>query len=268
MIVAEQVGKVGIGLLQRQHDFLAAGLDALDALHVAERAGLRLFVGMALERGGDVLGGHGLAVVEFDAVADLQRPDLGVVRRADLLGDAVLELAVGRQLDDHFAPHLAEGERHLGHDQRRIEAVGGFAADQAGLEDAALDRACGARRAGEQRIGEGSGDAERGGAAKKIAPAHFAFGDVAAQEFEFVGHDEVPHSVGIDRGHSFVRCGRNIDRNGKAVGKAECDMPWRKSYVAFGPIRLGRQIWSRGDLLRRNRVRKPVCRLHRPRFGP
>src|SRR5947207_4885161 len=61
-----------------------------------------------------VLGRHRLAVVEFDAVADLQRPDLGVVRRADFLGDAVLELALRRQLDDHFAPALAEGEGHLG----------------------------------------------------------------------------------------------------------------------------------------------------------
>ena len=95
---------------------------------------------------------------------------------------------VGRKLDDHFAPHLAEGERHLGHEQRRVEAVGGFTADQAGLEDAALDRACGARRAGEQRVGEGGGDAERGGATKEIAPAQFADSDTAAQKFEFVGH--------------------------------------------------------------------------------
>ena len=129
---------------------------------------------MALERGDDVLGGHGLAVVEFDAVADLQRPDLGVVGRADFLGDAVLELALGRQLDDHFAPHLAEGERHLRHEQGRIEAVGGFAADQAGLQRAALDRAFGARGAGQQRVGEGRGDAERGGAAEEIAPAQLA----------------------------------------------------------------------------------------------
>ena len=111
------------------------------ALHVAKRTGFGLFVGMALERGGHVIGGHRLAIVEFDAVANLQRPGLGVLgERADLLGDAVLELAVRRQLDDHFAPHLAEGERHLRHHQRRIEAVGGFSAHQAGLKRAALDR--------------------------------------------------------------------------------------------------------------------------------
>ena len=141
---------------------------------------------MTLESGGNVLGGHRLAVVEFDAVADLQRPGLGVVGRADLLGDPVLELAVRRQLDDHFAPHLGEGERHLRHHQRRIEAVGGLAADQAGLEHAALDRACGARGAGKQRVGEGCGDAERCGAAEKIATAQFADGNAPAQEFQFV----------------------------------------------------------------------------------
>ena len=145
VIVAEQVGKVGIGLLQRQHHFLAAGLDGRDTLHVAERAGFRLLVRVALQRGGHVLGGHGLAVVEFDAVADFQGPGLRIVGRADLFGNAVLELAVRRQFDDHFAPALAEGERHLRHHQRRIEAVGGFTADQAGLQRAALDRACRAR---------------------------------------------------------------------------------------------------------------------------
>ena len=141
---------------------------------------------MALQRGGHVFGSDRLAVVELDAVADLQRPDLGVIGRSDLLGDAVFQRAFRRQLDDHLAPHLGEGERHLGHHQRGVEAVGGFAADQAGLENAALDRAFGAGRAGKQRVGEAGGNAKCRGAAEKIAPAQFALGDAAAQKVEFV----------------------------------------------------------------------------------
>ena len=188
VIVAEQIGKVGVGLLQGQHHFLAVDLYGVDALHIAQRAGLRLLVRMALERRRHVLGRHRLAVVEFDAVADLQRPDLGVVRRADFLGDAVLELALRRQLDDHFAPALAEGEGHLGHHQGRVEAVGRFTADQAGLQRAALDGAGGAGSARKQRVGEGRRDTERGGAAKEVATAELSGRDATAEVFEFVRH--------------------------------------------------------------------------------
>ncbi len=188
VIVAEQVGKVGIGLLQRQHHFLAVDLDGVDTLHVAQRAGLRLLVRMAFERGGDVLGSDRLSVVEFDAVADFQRPGLGIVRTADLLGDAVFELALGRQLDDHFAPALAESERHLRHHQRRIEAIGGFTADEAGLERAALDRASGAGSARQQRVGERCGDAQCGGAPEKVTTAELAGRDTTAEIVEFVCH--------------------------------------------------------------------------------
>ena len=113
VVVAEQVGQVGIGLLQRDDDLLAVGLDALDALHEAERAGLGLLVGVALERRDHVLGVTVLPlwnstpsrIFNVQTLASSDEPISSAMR--------VLEVALGRQLDDHLAPHLAEGERHL-----------------------------------------------------------------------------------------------------------------------------------------------------------
>ena len=63
-----------------------------------------------------------------------------------------------------------------------------FAADQAGLQRAALDRACGARGTRKQRIGEGGRDAERCGTAKKVTTAQLAEGNAPAEKFQFVRH--------------------------------------------------------------------------------
>ena len=186
VIVGHQIGKVGIRFLERHDDILAVDLHRFDALHDAERAGLRFLVRVALERLQHVVGGHRLAVVELDAVADLEGPLLGVVRRADLLGDPVLKAAFRRQRNEIFAPALAEGEWYLAEEARRVEAVGGLAALHARLDDAALHGTgslCGAR---EEGIREGSGDAERGGASQEVAAAQFAGYDAAAQIIEFV----------------------------------------------------------------------------------
>ena len=175
VVVAEQVGQVGVGLLQREHDFLAVGLDALDALHVAERAGLRLLVGMALERGGHVLGGHRLAVVELDAVADLaaSRPWRRRTSRSPRrCGSRARRRATARR---SFRPSTC---RRRTAPASCISAGSRLLVDspptRPAFSDAALDRACGARGAGKQRVGEGRGDAERCGPAEKITPAQFA----------------------------------------------------------------------------------------------
>ena len=74
VVVGEQVGQVGVRLLQRQHDVLAVDLDGLDALHVAERARLRLLVRMALQRCRDVFGGDGLPLgIMEDPLLDAPR---------------------------------------------------------------------------------------------------------------------------------------------------------------------------------------------------
>ena len=157
--------------------FLAAARDLLGEDRYEPAEGERLQ---------HVVGGHRLAVVELDAVADLEGPLLGVVRRADLLGDPVLKAAFRRQRNEIFAPALAEGEWYLAEEARRVEAVGGLAALHARLDDAALHGTgslCGAR---EEGIREGSGDAERGGASQEVAAAQFAGYDAAAQIIEFV----------------------------------------------------------------------------------
>ena len=46
VVVGHQIGEIGVGIAERDDDFLAACLDALDVLEDAERAGFGLFVGM------------------------------------------------------------------------------------------------------------------------------------------------------------------------------------------------------------------------------
>ena len=186
MVVGQQIGKVGVGVVEGDDHLVAVGPHRLDAAHDAQRAGLRIFVGMALERGDHVLGGDGLAVVELDVLANLERPDLGVVGSAVFLGDRVPQGAVGIEGQQIFAPAFAEGVHDLGEEAGGVEAVGRFTADETGLEDAAPDRPLSVRRARQQRVGEGRGDAERGRAAEKIAAAQPAGHGQAAQIVEFV----------------------------------------------------------------------------------
>lgn len=60
-----------------------------------------------------------------------------------------------------------------------------FAALQAGLEHAALDRARCAHGAAEKRVGECGGNAECCSTAEKIAAVELAGGNAPAQKFEF-----------------------------------------------------------------------------------
>ena len=138
-------------------------------------------------RGGDVFGRHRLAVVEFDAVAHLDRPGLGVAGSADLLGDQVFRLVVRRQPDEEFAPLLAEAVGDLAEVQRRIEAVGRFAALQAGLEDAALDRRLREGFAGQRRC-QCRRHAERRGAAEEVAARYPALAGEISEMVEFSLH--------------------------------------------------------------------------------
>lgn len=187
MVVGHQIGEVGIGIAEGDHHFLALGLDRLDVLQNAERAGFRLLVRMALERGGDILRAHRLAVVELDAVADLHRPGLGIRRSADLLGYQVLDAALRGKTDEEFAPLLAEVECDLAEIQRWIQAVGRLAALQAGLDDAALYRRRGESLAGQSRR-QRRRDAESRRAAKEIAARDPALAGEFGEMIEFRMH--------------------------------------------------------------------------------
>ncbi len=212
---------------------------------------------MTLEGGGDVFGAYCLAIVEFDAVADLQRPHLGVVGRADLFGDAVFQRAVGREFDDHLAPHLAEGERHLRHEQRRIEAVGRFTADQAGFYDSALDRSGSARGTRKQRVGKCRGDAESGGTAQKITPAELADSYAMAQEFQFLRHAMFLTLLGADRANSYVYCCRNIERKGNHAARPNATLRGVICMPQLDQSSDG-QIWSRATISSKLRSKTSV----------
>src|SRR5690606_19464702 len=129
---------------------------------------------------------HGLAVVELDALPDLERPHLRVVGCAPFLGDAWLHRAVGRELHHLLAPLATELVRHLALPGSGIEAVGGLTALHARLQDTSTDRFLRQYGARKQRAREGRAHAERGRTAEEVAAAQLACGDPAAQIVEFV----------------------------------------------------------------------------------
>ena len=190
VVIGQQQRQVGVRRLQLdQHHPCAVGLDRLDAAEDAEGARLRLLVGMALDRRHHVGGGQLLAVVEGDALADLELPGQRVVAGAPGFGQHRYRRAVDRRgLDQHFAPGTAESVGHLARPQGRVEAVGGGATDHAELEGAALLGAFRQHRLAEQRRGGGGEHAQSGGPAEEFAPADAAAGGLAREKIHDVGH--------------------------------------------------------------------------------
>ncbi len=172
MIVGHQVGQVGVGRVQLEGDHVALGLHVGDALHDAKGARLGLLVGVTLQRGDHVLGGHGLAVVEFHPGADLELPFGRVGRRRDFLGDAVVDGAVRIDVNQQFAPGHVHLERHFRGRQRRVKAVGRFTALHADLDHAALLGLLRQRRLREQGRSETGRNAQRGGPRDEFTAGH------------------------------------------------------------------------------------------------
>src|SRR5690606_27399144 len=108
---------------------------------------------VAAERLGDVFRGHILAVVEGDALADLEAPFLGVVGGFPRFSQNRLRRAVFRRLQDKkLAPGGAEVLWYLRQPFGWVEAVGGFATDQTHAQVAAFLWGLRARCIGEKRI--------------------------------------------------------------------------------------------------------------------
>ena len=186
VIVGDKVGKVRVRRLQVKDHIVAVGGDAVDAAHDAQRAGLRFLAGMALHGRDDIVHGHGLAVVELDALADLEPPGLGVGRCFDAFRHAHDRLARGGNLDQRLTPVGEVVIGDLARRQGRILRVGAFAADRTNLQVPALLRPSGLRRIGEKRVRRSGGQAQRRGAAKEIAPVQRALRDFAAEIFQLI----------------------------------------------------------------------------------
>ena len=191
-----RVREVGVRLEEAELD--RSGVDRLGTAWVEHAAPLglgaaRAAVGIekALDGRDHVLGLEGAAVVEGDALAQLEGPHVERIVRRPALGELRLERVVVVQVDEeleelgdeHDAALVVDGDRVGIGDRRR--------ADDA--EDAAHDRSRHAGRArrrgglrgaaagGEQLTGGGEREAEHRRAHEQLAPRHLSLEDLVDQ---------------------------------------------------------------------------------------
>ena len=158
MIVAGDVGKVGIAAGKLEDHLVAVRLDVGNGIDIGLGGRLRVLAHMVAEGGDHVGRGDGLAVVEGDALAQLEHPVLGIVARLEALGqvgnDATLGVDLGQAVA-HRAP--ADGAGHLIGIGGGVERVGGGAMPHAHAEVPAL-LGLGAGGGGEHGVGGGGGE--------------------------------------------------------------------------------------------------------------
>ena len=170
VVVADQVGEVGVAALQgHHHHVLAVRLHILDGLDDADGGRAAVLAAVVIERGDHVRGGEAPAVVELDPLAQLEGPHGGVGRGLPALRELAAQRAVGADLGEVVAQLPGADVDHVGVvDLARIQCVAGGAAGERLPEGAA---AGGGLRGGEHGAGGGDGDAERGGLADEVAAA-------------------------------------------------------------------------------------------------
>src|SRR5690625_1465470 len=99
---------------------------------------------MTLERPDDVLGRQGLAIVELDALADMEIPFRAIVRAVDASRKAVLVRALGPAPHNRIADLAGQVNRHLAGRERGVERLRSGATAKATPKRTALFRPLGA----------------------------------------------------------------------------------------------------------------------------
>jgi hypothetical protein len=191
VIVGHQEGQVGVGRGQLQRDHVAFGGHFRNALHDAHGAGLCLFIGVTLQRGNHVFGGHSAAAVVFHPGADLEFPFGRIGVRRHLFSDPRFDLAVVH-VDQHFAPCLVDHEGHIRRGQCRVQRVGAFTASNASAQNAALLGLFGMGGFGEQGTCQSGRHAHGRGAAHEFAAGHRALANACNHKVQLVRHSFLP----------------------------------------------------------------------------
>ena len=128
VVRAQQVRERAVRRLERELD--RGGVGGLRAVLGQEagegrqRLGRAVGVGEAVDRGGDVLGRHLLAVVELDALADLERPHRGVLVGLPALGQARHRVELGVRPDEVLAALREHREAAVVGDRDRVDRAG------------------------------------------------------------------------------------------------------------------------------------------------
>ena len=154
---------------------------AQDALEVRERSRIPLGVQEGLERGDDVVGPERLAVLERDALAQLERPHLGRGVGSPAFGEDRAQGQIGVDVGKVLRDHLNDGDRsavvHGGRfeggsrrddaDAQRASQLGGRGGGGGGARTAGAATACRQELPGESRR-----QTDHGRPYEELAPSH------------------------------------------------------------------------------------------------
>ena len=190
LVHAEVHREVGVGGLQLDDEPVTIRPDVGGGIdqRLDDRVGI--LAPVTVEAVDAVLDGQRLAVVELDALADLEPPRLQVGRRVPLGGEVRLRLLIRRVANDLAAdlesPQVVERRVQAVRIQGVVRAVG-IPADP---HPAALDR-----RVGKHRIGRGEqgGGGRRGDTGRAESAGELTAGDTAGLVFLLIVLDEFVH---------------------------------------------------------------------------
>src|SRR5690625_2649452 len=116
---------------------------------------------MALECLDDILWRQGLAIMELDALADMEIPFGEIIRALDGFRETVLDLALGRDPDKRVAELACQVKGHLARRERGVERICPGAAAKTEAKRATLLRALGTDGMAQHGARRRGGNAER-----------------------------------------------------------------------------------------------------------
>ena len=184
MVVRHQEGEVGIAFREREDHMVSVRLDVLDAGNRPRCARLRVRPAMHVDRVDDVCRVERVPVVEFDALAQLEGPDLRFRVGLPALRELAGHVAVGGDLDEAVA-YLPARVEIVGVQQRRtFQAVRRRATAHRLTQSAAVLRFGGPRLLHPDGEGYRRHHAQGGGLSDEFAPCDPAFGQAALKVFQ------------------------------------------------------------------------------------
>ena len=175
IVVAQRDGEIGVAAVERDHQHVRpVGLHVDDRRQKRLRRRFGAFLDVFAERIDDVLGVQRLAVVELDALAQLEGPFAGVVGRFPLDRQVRHDVHVAVQIGQAVV-HLigALDVRAVGH-LRRIEGLLRSGVFRGHVDLAALDRRLRHTGARQHAAGRRRGHAQGPGPADELATVHAA----------------------------------------------------------------------------------------------
>ena len=153
MVLRQQIGNVGIRCLHGEDDMpVAVACDGLDIAEIGIGGRTAVRIEMPVERIRDIRGRHGLAIVEFDTVEQLDGPPGRVAVRFPGRPEIADESTTGDVVDQPVVEKAGTADIAARYDPRGIQGVSGAAGGERRTQSPAALRS--ARRGIAARLGD------------------------------------------------------------------------------------------------------------------